>query len=146
MAAFDEHGSNSQCHGPQTRDGVKSRWHSTKRGRSDRERSERVNRDEIEPSTRRARPREGVGEPQLDEGLPADTNPPGLAIDCVKQIDREIDIHSLHFTARAAGSGEIKMGAQVASRVVYFIEAGGRQRSSLRSTALLRLGARGGLR
>jgi hypothetical protein len=102
--------------------------------------------DENRARTFSVRGRDCVGESQLDEGLSGHADSPRLAIDCTKQIDREVDIHALNLTARARGFRQVKMRAEVFARVVYLIEPGGAQRPTLRGTALLRLRAHGGPR
>jgi hypothetical protein len=87
-----------------------------------------------------------VGQPQLDECLPRHADSLRLTINRLKEINREVDIHTLDLTARPAGVCEVKVRGEVFPRVVHFVETSGGQRLSLRGTALLRLSARGGPR
>jgi len=74
--------------------------------------------------------RERVGEPQLDERLTAHADSLCFAVDCMKQIDREIDIHALDFTARAGSLRELETSREVFSSIVHLVQTSGAQRLS----------------
>jgi hypothetical protein len=52
---------------------------------------------------------ERVCEAQLDERLTGHADALGFLIDSFQQVDREIHVHTLDFTPRAASSGEINV-------------------------------------
>jgi hypothetical protein len=74
---------------------------------------------------------ERVGDAQLDKRLSSHADSLGLAVDRAKQIDGEIDVHTLDLAARARGACQIKMRAEVFPRVVHLVETSGAQRPSL---------------
>ena len=100
------------------------------------------------PGTRGSpRTGDGVGEPQLDEGLPADTDSPGLAIDWHK-VDRQENRHSpagLHGQAGWPFPDQDGRPSRLLSRL-HFIRRAAVNALVCASTALLRLGARAGPR
>jgi hypothetical protein len=62
--------------------------------------------------------RERIGEAQLDERLPRYPDARRLAINRVEQVDREVDVHPLDLTPRAAHLGVIDIGFQVAGGII----------------------------
>ena len=90
--------------------------------------------------------RDRIGESQLDECLAADADSLRLAVDRLKQIDREVDVDALDFTARTGCFCQIQMRAEVLARLVHRIETRSAQCPTLRSSAPLHLHARGGPR
>lgn len=67
-----------------------------------------------------------IGEAKLDERLARDADALGFLIDGLEEIDREIHVHTLDFTSRAARPRIIEARCHVATSVVQGVELFGR--------------------
>ena len=89
---------------------------------------------------------DGIGEPQLDEGLTCHADPLGLAIDRPEEVFREVDVNPLRDPPGTFRTRDVEMVRQILSGIVERIELCGGLSFSPRSTALLLLRAPDGPR
>src|SRR4051812_10857236 len=78
-----------------------------------------------------------IRQPDLDERLPSDAEPPGLLINLTQEVDWEIHVHPLDRAAGSDGLGEIHVRRQIGAGVVHGVQFGGRECSSLGGTLLV---------